>query len=407
MCFTVGVHMGKWIVLASATVMAALGLAYLTLPQAVTAYEAREAPLTQQLVASGRVVASSRVQIGSETVGRLTERLVLQGQHIESGDILLVLDSSELVERVREARAALQQLEATRRPQAQAGFADARAHFEQARREHERVRSLREQNAVSAQALEQAAEREASTRAALERSRLELEALAVNGTEETVLRARLTAVEAALERTIIHSPVAGTVLTRNVEPGDVVQPGQVLLEIGRTGPRELLVNFDERHLGRLAVGQPARCVTDAYPDQPFDALVSLIAPVIDAARGTVEVRFEMEQEPSFLREDMTVSVNVETARRERALVVPNDALMRTEGAEARVYVVEGGRAVLRTVTLGLRGLLHSEVTSGLAAGEFVLADPRLSPGLRVRPRVIDLPQLEAAPLSREPVSFIR
>ncbi|QOR38084.1 efflux RND transporter periplasmic adaptor subunit [Billgrantia diversa] len=400
--------MSRWIVLLVALVaLAAAGLFSWRMPVSATAYEVKEGALTQQVVASGRVVASSRAQIGSEIVGRVTERLVREGQQVEPGDILVVLDSTELAERVQETRAALRQLESARRPQAEAGLADARAHFEQARREHERARRLLESNMVSRQAVEQAEEREAAARAALERSRLDVEALAPGGAEEALLRARLAAAEAALERAVIHSPVTGTVLTRNVEPGDVVQPGRVLLEIARTGQRELRVPFDERHLGQLAVGQRARCVTDAYPDQPFDATISLIAPIIDAARGTVDVRLVMEQEPWFLREDMTVSVNVETARLERALTVPNDAIFGVEGASARVHGVEAGRVSPRSVTLGLRGLLHSEITAGLTAGEIVLTDPGLSPGQRIRPHLTDHPEQGEPASSREPFSFIR
>lgn len=400
--------MSRWIVLVVAfAAMVAAGLGYWLMPATATAYQVKETSLTQQVVASGRVVVSSRVRIGSEIVGRVTERLVREGQQVEAGDILVVLDAAELAERVQETRAALRQLETSRRPQAEAGLADTRAHFEQARREHERVRRLLDSHMVSRQAVEQAEEREAAARAAMERSRLEVVALAPGGAEEALLRARLAAAEAALERTVIHAPVTGTVLIRNVEPGDVVQPGRVLLEIGRTGERELLVPFDERHLGQLEVGQRARCVTDAYPDQPFDATVSLIAPVIDATRGTLDVRLVMQTEPWFLREDMTVSVNVETARRERALVVPNDALVRVEGISALVYGVDAGRVSPRNVTLGLRGLLHSEVTKGLTAGETVLADPGLSPGQRIRPHVVDHPEQEVPMLSRDPFSFIR
>lgn len=387
--------------------MGGAGLAYWLMPEVTAAYTIREGALTQQVVASGRVVASSRAQIGSEIVGRVTERLVREGQHVEAGDILLVLDSEELTERVHEARVAIRQLDSARRPQAEAGLADARVHFEQAQREYERVRRLLENNMVSRQVVEQAAEREEATRAALERFRLEVEALAPGGVEEALLLSRLAASEAALKRAVIHAPATGTVLTRHVEPGDVVQPGRVLLEIGVAGKRELLVPYDERHLGQLAVGQPARAVTDAYPDQPFDATISLIAPIIDADRGTVDVRLVMEQEPGYLREDMTVSVNVETARRERALVIPNDALFRVVGTTALVYGVDGGRVSPRTVTLGLRGLLHAEVTAGLTAGEIVLADSGLSPGQRIRPRVIEHPEQGAPSLSREPFSFIR
>ena len=126
-------------------------------------------------------------------------------------------------------------------------------------------------------------------------------------------------------------PARGTVLTRDVEPGDLVQPGRGLLAIARSGATEILVPFDEENLAVLELGQRATCIADAFPAQPFGAQLVFISPRIDPQRGSVDVRLRVEPVPHFLRQDMTVSVNVETARRERALVVPNDTLIDAAG----------------------------------------------------------------------------
>ncbi len=189
-----------------------------------------------------------------------------------------------------------------------------------------------------------------------------------------------------MAKTIIRAEVAGTVLTRNAEPGDLVQPGRVLFEIARAGATEVLVPLDEKNLEVLAIGQAAQCVADAYPTRPFPAQVSFIAPSVDPQRGSVDIRLTVSPVPAFLRQDMTVSVNVETGRRERAVVVPNDALGPVDGNRASLWRVEDGRAVRRQVTLGLRGLTMAEVTDGLAAGDWILADAAapLQEGDRVR-----------------------
>jgi HlyD family secretion protein len=87
-----------------------------------------------------------------------------------------------------------------------------------------------------------------------------------------------------------------------------------------------------------------------------------------------------------LRQDMTVSVNIETGRRERALVVPNDALSIVDGSHAMVLSVRNGKVKRVPVTLGLRGLSMTEIVSGLNAGDWVLADAnsKLVDGERVR-----------------------
>src|SRR5690606_32333839 len=203
---------------------------------------------------------------------------------------------------------------------------------------------------------------------------------------EAVARARLANAQAQLEKTTIRAEVAGTVLTRNAEPGDLVQPTRVLFEIAREGDTEVLIPLDEKNLGVLAIGQPAMCIAYACPSRLFPATVSFIADSIDPQRGTVDVRLRVTDVPAFLREDMTVSVNEETGRRERSLAVPNDAMLRQEGDGAELWVVVNGRAERRKVTLGLRGLTSTEVTAGLQAGDIVLADGNaaIEPGARVR-----------------------
>ena len=186
-------------------------------------------------------------------------------------------------------------------------------------------------------------------------------------------------------------------LTRHAEPGDLVQPGQVLFEMAGDGTTEVLVALDEKNLEVLALGQSARCIADAYPRQPFAAELDFIAPSIDPQRGTVEVRLAVAAAPDFLRQDMTVSVNIQTGAQASAIVVPNDALANLDGEHPHVWVVEQGRAVRRELQLGLRGLVQTQVTAGLQAGDWVLADaqaPR-EPGQRVR--ALERPLPWAAP----------
>src|SRR5690606_14989763 len=107
--------------------------------------------------------------------------------------------------------------------------------------------------------------------------------------------------------------------------------------------------------------------------------------------------------PDYLRQDMTVSVNIETGRRERALVVPNDALHPLEGGGAEVWRVRDGHAQRQKVGLGLRGLALTEVTAGLEEGDWVLADPGadIAEGDRVRPRAAGLPVEGNDPATRK------
>ena len=106
---------------------------------------------------------------------------------------------------------------------------------------------------------------------------------------------------------------------------------------------------------------------------------------MDAALGNLELRLALDAPPAFLRQDMTVSVDIRIGERERVLAVPNEALRDQAGDRARVWLLQGRRVIERDLVVGLRGLTSTEVISGLAEGDLVL--PRSAPveaGQRVR-----------------------
>ena len=399
--------MSRRLRLAAALVLVVAALGWLLLGKLrgpeLAAYEVTARPLVQTVVATGRVVAVSRAQVGSPVTGVVLERRVQEGDAVQPGDVLAVLRADDLEAQAAEATAALDQLRRSTRPRAQAAVREAEARLEQASREATRRRDLFARQLIAREALEQALQAETVARTAAEQARLAMQDLAEGGPAEAAALARQATAQALLEKTTIRAEVAGTVLTRNVEPGDLVQPGRVLFEIARAGDTEVLVPVDEKNLEVLALGQPAMCVADAFPARPFPATVSFIAPSVDAQRGSVDIRLAVSPVPDFLRQDMTVSVNVETGRRDRALVVPNDALSEIDGNTARVWRVAEGRASRQTVELGLRGLALTEITAGLQDGDRVLADAGadIAEGSRVRARDAGIPADANDPATRK------
>ena len=366
---------------------------------AVPAVSARMAPLVRTLQFAARVATSSRVEVGSTLTGRVVAVAVKEGDQVQAGDWLVRLESDELRAALAQAQASERQaaarlagLRSSGRSAAQAGVVQAESTLVAARAELQRTQDLVAQGFVSMARLDEARRAVAVAQAQLDGARAQRAANAEQGTEVAQAQAQLalaaaarSAAEARLEEAVILAPAGARVLARRVEPGQIVQPGRALIDLALAGPLQLVAQVDERYLEQLKPGQPASVLADAYPTQRFIARVQSIAPLVDAQRGAIEVKFELPQPvPTFLREDMTLSVEVETARREQALVVPTEALRADASAGPSLWLARDGRVEARPVRLGLRTLDAAEVLEGLSPGELVLLGPAPAPGQRVR-----------------------
>ena len=371
------------------------------------------APLIRTLQFSARVATLSRVDVGSTVTGRVAQVLVTEGAQVRQGDVLVQLEADELraaltqaVASERQAQARLNGLRSTGRSGARAALAQSDATLLAASAELARVRQLVAQGFFSASRLDDAQRAVDVARAQQSGGAAQSQAVSDAGTEVMQAGAQLAASQAAtaaaqarLKQTAILAPADARVLTRQVEPGQIVQPGKALMALALAGPTQLVAQVDERFLDQLQAGQSAMVVADAFVGQRFAARVLSIAPSVDAQRGAIEVKFALEpQPPAFLREDMTLSVEVETGRRARALVLPLRALRtQTSGESATVLVADAGRAQARTVRLGLRSLSAVEVLEGLAEGDEVLLGGTVKAGDRIRVQAVVREQADVAP----------
>jgi HlyD family secretion protein len=196
--------------------------------------------------------------------------------------------------------------------------------------------------------------------------------------------ANLDTAESRLAYATIAAPRDGVLITRNVERGAVVQPGKALLVLAPAGEVQLVLQIDERNLGKLSLGQKALASADAYPDQRFAATVSYINPGIDITRASVEVKLTVSDPPANLRQDMTVSVDISVAEKDRALVLPIRSVHDVLSGQPWILGIKDGRAVKLPVRLGLRGNSHIEILAGPVEGEVAIP---LNSGVLVGQRV--------------------
>lgn len=351
------------------------------------------APLVQTVVFSARVASPTRVFLGSTITGRVAEVPQREGAQLARDQLVVRLEDAELGAAARQADAALAAAQARlvsqralAAPVATQQLLQARANAQAAERERERNESLQQQGFIGQARLDEA-RRAAEVAQAQLRSAEAQQAANTSGAELLQAQARVAEARAAAElarsrlaQTRIVAPGEALLLQRLVEPGQIVQPGTRLAELSLRQAPQLVAQVDEKFLGQLVVGQAATVLADAYPQRPFQARVARIAPLVDAQRGSVEVKLDIDAAPDFLRDDLTVSVEVVTGKRERALVVPAEALR----PGPSVLVLADGVVAERPVRTGLRSLVQVEVTEGLRAGDAVVLDDAAQPGQRAR-----------------------
>lgn len=356
--------------------------------------------LRQAIVASGRVRTTQRIDISTQITGRVTQVAVREGEEVKPGSLLLQLDTAELKAAVAQARASLSQNEARlkqlgelNRPVAEQALNQAAANLQQARKNDERAAELMAKGFYSAAQRDEAKRALDVAESQWRAAQLQLASQQPGGSDVRVAtsnvdqaRATLALSEARLSYATLSAPVAGRVLTRNVEAGDTVQAGKVLLTLAPSGDTELSAQIDEKNLALLQLGQKALASADAYPHEGFKSEVIYIAPSVDAQRGSVEIRLRVAQPPAYLKQEMTVSIDIETARRPATLIIPFDSLREASGPQPWVMVVREGETRRQPVRLGVRNGDKVEVLAGLTDGEALLtAKINLPEHRRVRP----------------------
>jgi HlyD family secretion protein len=325
---------------------------------------------------------------------------VAEGQTVVAWQPLVVLDNREAKAAVAEAQAAVVQAETRLKqirnvglPTAEQALRRAQANLANASKQFVRAKELQASDAASRAELDQARMTLEVAKADVSSAQLQVQTNRSTGSDYSVALSALAQAEANLgtalakfNYTTILAPVDGTLIARSVERGDVVQPGKVLMVLSPAGQTQLVVEIDEKNMASMRLGQTAIASADAYPAQRFDALVDYINPGVDADRGSVEVKLAVPKPPAYLRQDMTVSVDIEIARHANTLVLAADAVHDSLTPAPWVMQIVGGKAARRPVRLGARGGGKVEILAGLSVGDVAIsaAVANISDGKRVR-----------------------
>jgi HlyD family secretion protein len=291
------------------------------------------------------------VDVSFKIPGRLLQRSVDEGMFVSAAQPIARLDSADLEREASMKEAELQVAEAVQRdlvagsrPQeiarARAAVAAAQAEAERLSGDLERAKALHEKDVISRQEFERA---RAAYEVADERRKEATESLhlVVEGPRREQIeqaRARVRQAKEALElaRTrlsyaAIVSPLAGLVLSKNVEPGDYVAPGTPVVTVGALDASWLRAYIEETDLGRVKVGQHVEVTADTYPGKKYAGRISFIASQAEFTPKNVQTQKER------VKLVYRIKVDVSNPDMELKPGMPADAVIRTdERSEVRI-----------------------------------------------------------------------
>ncbi len=349
--------------------------------------------LVARVSATGHIEPKTSVDISADVSGRIVELTVEEGDDVESGELLLVIDDTRF-------QAALQRAEASL-ADAMAREAQARGNAGQAQRDWGRIRDLK------SRLPEMVTDTEFETARTLSEVQAALHESARHGIE--IARASVREAEDQLSKTVIRAPMSGRVTRLNVERGETAvvgtmnNPGSLLLTVSDLSVMEAVIEVDETDVPEISVGDSTIVRIDAFGDREFTGRVTTIGNSSLRPRASLgsdqaidfEVRVTLDDTDVELRTDLSATADVITEVRPQVLSIPIIALtlldadefeaMPNESAEPQVedsgnedrvegvFVVEDGLARFRPVEVGISGDSYFEVVSGLEEGLTVVS----------------------------------
>jgi len=348
-----------------------------------------EQPIKRFIRVSGTLNAQDDAEVAAEVAGRVVATPVERGSRVGANDSLVRLAAAEGEAQAAEAQANAAQIEARLAMAGGAAFAvervpevaNAFAAVQLARTEFERAKRLHGQQLLSQAEFDQrSAQAEATER------QYDVARNAASQQYQSLLaaRARVTLAQKALADTTVRAPFAGIVGERFVSIGDYVTRGTKVATVMRVDPLRVELTVPEQYVSAVAAGREVTFEVDAYPGETFAGQVRFVSPSVAADTRALTIEAIVPNGANRLKPGFFATAQIEQARLLPGLLVPA-AAVRTVSGTARVFVIAGDRVEERVVMLGQPVGDQVEVTSGLKAGERVVATgvERIVDGVRV------------------------
>jgi HlyD family secretion protein len=348
--------------------------------------------MVKSVVATGKVEPITKVEIKSKANGIIKVLNVDVDQSVKAGEVLVELDKEQLAAALRGAEANLQAARASleaAEAQLKKNIVEAEGpDAEFARRAYDRAKTLFAQNLISQSALDDA---HSAVDVAENRKRAAYSQLAVSRAKVTEAKAQVAQAKAAADRAAedltnatLRAPIAGTVLTRDVELGSPVSSilnlganATLVMTLGDIDQVFVRGRVDEADIGRVRHGQPARIRVETFKDRIFTGRVTQISPMgVEKDNVTnFEVKVSIDNPGKELKANMTANAEIVLEEHPNALIIPEAAVTYDAQKHAFVDVASPGAKNGRKKTaikVGVGNGTKIEVLEGLKPGDKVV-----------------------------------
>jgi multidrug efflux pump subunit AcrA (membrane-fusion protein) len=353
-------------------------------------------PVVQAFYSTGTVQPVREYPIKANHAGIITKLLVDKGHKVTEGQPLAYVEEKELQHAFDKAKAELTEKLARADDKASPVLKEFDARIlantellEIAKRDEKRLLDLSENNAASFTDLDRAADRTKTIWANLEGLKAQRSAKLLELQREVkVAESGVATAQWNLDQQTIRSPINGVVLDWPASIGTRLAVNDHIMQVADVRPESLVMRaqVDEEDKTKVRLDQIVRMTLYAFPGEVFDGKVKRIYDKADADRRTFEVDVEMAIPNANLAAGMTGELAFVMADKEKATVIPSQALQKNT-----VYVVRNGKIAAADVKVGLQSIERVEIVSGLLIDDRVLLTPigSLKPGRSVRMQEID------------------
>jgi membrane fusion protein (multidrug efflux system) len=305
----------------------------------VTVALAEVGTITETFTTTGTVEANNKAEVASKVAGRVTEVRAQLGDYVEKGQLLVALEKTDYLNQLQKTKTTLIQTE---------------VNYRKTKDDFVRKQKLYEENIISQSEYDTA-------KNLLEIAEMQLKEVKIG----------IEMIEEQLRNTEIRAPISGFIGSRNINPGEMANPGAPLFVIVDLSQVYVTVNLSDSYISQAKLGQAAEISLAANPEQTYQGTIKQIAPIANATSKTFPVKILLNNSSRIFKDGMLTQVRLKFNEKKDVIKTTVDAILE-EPAGKVVYVVNGDRAERRVITLGISDGKFVEVLNGLQANEQVV-----------------------------------